>query len=127
MHKLLLVFLGSGVGGVLRYAVGGWVQRRLSGLFPLGTLVVNLTGCVLIGFLSAALAGRWLVREEHRVALLVGVLGGYTTFSTFGWETFALLNDGQMGRAAGNAALSVVGGLAAVWIGYRLGQAWLGV
>lgn len=126
MEKLALIFLGSGLGGLLRYFVGGWAQRLTAGAFPLGTLVVNLCGCLLIGFLMAALAGRWMMREEHRVALTIGLLGGFTTFSAFGWETFALINDGQYLRAAANVVLSVGLGLAAVGGGYRLAQAWLG-
>lgn len=87
MCKLVLIFVGSGLGGVLRYALGGWGQRPADGRFPLGTLIVNVSGCLLIRFLTAAFAGRVLIREEYRVALLIGVLGGYTTFSTFGLET----------------------------------------
>jgi CrcB protein len=87
MCKLVLIFVGSGLGGVLRYALGGWGQRLADGRFPLGTLIVNVSGCLLIRFLTAAFAGRVLIREEYRVALLIGVLGGYTTFSTFGLET----------------------------------------
>ncbi|MBI5864277.1 MAG: fluoride efflux transporter CrcB [Planctomycetes bacterium] len=127
MIKFALVFLGSGLGGVLRYALAGWVQRSYGGTFPLGTLTVNVLGCLAIGFLSVALTGRILVREEYRVALVVGILGGFTTFSAFGAETFALLNDGQHLRAAANVLLSVVLGLAAVWIGYRTAESLLGV
>jgi CrcB protein len=127
MLKLILVFLGSGAGGVLRYAVGSWAQRVGGGAFPLGTLAVNLAGCLLIGFVGAAFAGRAPVREEYRLALAVGLLGGFTTFSAFGFETFALLHEGHYMRAGANVFLSVAGGLAGVWAGYRLGQASLGV
>jgi CrcB protein len=124
--KLLLVFLASGVGGVLRFTIGGWVQRLGPGIFPFGTLFVNISGCLLIGLLTAAFSGRFLVREEYRIAVLVGLLGGYTTFSTFGLETFALLNDGQYLRAGVNIFASVLLGIAAAWAGYRLAEAWLG-
>ena len=127
MQKFALIFLGSGLGGVFRYALSGWVQRLAGGTFPLGTLVVNICGCLLIGFLSSALSGRWLVREDYRIALIVGILGGLTTFSAFGWETFAFLNDGQCARAAANVVLSVIVGLTAVAVGYRLAESWLGV
>ena len=126
MSKLVLIFLGSGLGGVCRYGLSGWAQRFGNGSFPLGTLTVNLLGCLVIGFLSAACSGRWLVREEYRIALIVGVIGGFTTFSAFGMETFALLNDGQYLRAAMNVASSVVLGLTAVWAGYRLAERCLG-
>lgn len=125
--KLALIFIASGVGGVCRYLLSGWAQKLANGSFPAGTLAVNVLGCLLIGFLSAAFAGRWLVREEYRVALIVGVLGGFTTFSAFGLETFALLNDGQYARAAWNVIASVGLGLASVWAGYRLAERWLGV
>jgi CrcB protein len=126
MSKVVLIFVGSGLGGVCRYALSGWAQRLGNGSFPLGTLMVNLVGCLVIGFLSAAFAGRWLVREEYRIAIIVGVIGGFTTFSAFGVETFALLNDGQYVPAVANVAASVVFGLSAVWIGYRLAERWLG-
>jgi CrcB protein len=127
MTKLLLIFIGSGAGGVLRYVLAGWTQRLANGSFPIGTLIVNITGCLLIGFLTAAFSGRVLVREEYRVAVLIGLLGGYTTFSTFGLETFALLNAGQPWRALLNVTASVTAGLAGVWTGYRLAENWLGV
>ena len=127
MLKFVLIFIGSGLGGVLRYALGGWVQRLGQGTFPVGTLAVNVSGCLLIGFLTALLSGPVLIRDEYRLALLIGVLGGYTTFSTFGWETFSLVNEGQIGQAVVNAAASVGAGVAAVWIGYRLAETWRGV
>ncbi|MCC7316652.1 MAG: fluoride efflux transporter CrcB [Planctomycetes bacterium] len=126
MNKFLLIFLGSGFGGLLRYGLSGWAQRFGNGSFPLGTLAVNLTGCLAIGFLSAAFSGRILIHEEYRIGLVVGILGGFTTFSAFGLETFALINDGQHIRATLNVILSVGVGLVAVWLGYRLAQNWLG-
>ncbi len=127
IQKLLWIFLGSGVGGVLRYTFGGLVHKVVSTAFPLGTLAVNVIGCLLIGFLTFAVRERFLIREEYSTAVLIGLLGGFTTFSTFGMETFGLLNDGQYARASLNIVLSVVGGLAAAWIGYRLAEGWLGV
>ena len=126
MAKLFLIFLGSGLGGVSRYLVSGWAQRAGNGSFPTGTLLVNILGCLAIGFLSAAFASRWLLREEFRIALIIGLIGGFTTFSAFGMETFAMLNDGQRLRAGVNVLLSVVFGLMAVWIGYRVAERWLG-
>jgi fluoride exporter len=81
----------------------------------------------LIGFLTEAFSGRILLREEHRIMITVGFIGGFTTFSTFGLETFTLLDDGQLVRATLNVVLSVGLGLIAVWFGYRLAQYWLGV
>ncbi len=127
MLKLVMIAAGGGVGALLRYAVSGWVQKLGTGSFPLGILVVNVTGCLVIGLLAARFAGPHLVREEYRLALLVGVLGAFTTFSTFGLDTFSLANEGQVRLAMLNVVLSNVCGLASVWIGYRMGEKWFGV
>jgi CrcB protein len=126
MFKLTVIFLGSGIGGVLRYGLGGWVQRMLGLTFPFGTLAVNVVGCLLIGFLGAGFAERLFVREDYRVAVLVGVLGGFTTFSAFEFETFVLISSGHYYRAVGNVVLSLGLGLMAVWMGYRVAESWLG-
>lgn len=127
MLKLILIAGGSAVGGLLRYWLGGALQRAVDIDFPLGTLVVNVLGCLAIGALAALFAGPFLVREEYRFALIVGLLGGFTTFSSFGLETFQLATAGQLARAALNVVASCVLGLAAVWIGYRLVERWIGV
>ena len=128
MVKLLWIAAGGSVGAVLRYTVSGWVQRPAGATtFPVGTLTVNVVGCLAMGLLYAAFAGHSLIREEYRLAILVGVLGGFTTFSTFGYETFALINDRQFARAAANVLLSNAAAIAAVWLGYRLGERWVGV
>ncbi|CAG0956216.1 Putative fluoride ion transporter CrcB [Phycisphaerales bacterium] len=117
MLKLVGIFLGSGAGGLLRYWLGGVVQGWWGSAFPLGTIVVNVSGCLVMGFLFAAWTGPLLVRVEVRDAVLIGVLGGYTTFSTFGRETLGLVHDGQWARAGVYVAASVVLSLAAVWLG----------
>lgn len=127
MVKLFWIAAGGGAGAVLRYLVAGLVQKFAGPSLPIGTLVVNVFGCLVIGLMTAALAGPYIVRDEYRLALLVGLLGGFTTFSTFGWETFALANDGQYRQAVLNVVLSNALGLCAVWIGYRVGEKWLGV
>src|SRR5688572_32906789 len=95
--RLLLIALGGAVGTLARDGVGaalaGPSQR---GGFAYGTLAVNLVGCFAIGLLSGWFADRWPVREEYRLALIVGVLGGFTTFSSFGWETAAMLREGRV-------------------------------
>jgi len=122
MLKLLLIAAGGATGSLSRYAVSGWGQRATQGSFPTGTLVVNLLGCLLIGFLGVLFSRYMLIREEYRLALLIGVLGGFTTLSSFGWETFALLNDGQRWQAFANVAITNVGGLGLVWVGYRIAE-----
>jgi CrcB protein len=127
MVKVLLVAAGGGFGSVCRYMVQGWGQKLANGSFPVGTLIVNVIGCLVIGGLNYAFSGPILIRQEYRIALTVGVLGGFTTFSSFGWETFALANDGQGLRAIMNLLLSVTLGFSAVMVGYRLAEKWLGV
>lgn len=127
MRILLLIAAGGALGAVLRYLVSGWGQRLTTGTFPAGTLVVNLIGCLVVGYLGALFAGPWLVRQELRIALLIGLLGGFTTFSSYAFESFALLAEGRTGPAFLNLLVSNIGGLLAVWAGYRLAQAWPGV
>ncbi len=127
LQKLLLIAFASGVGGVLRYGVMTIGQRLTEGAFPIGTLLVNVTGCLCIGLLNAAFAGPILIADQHRAALTIGLLGGFTTFSAFGWETFSLANDGQGLSAMLNLLSTVTLGFMAVWFGYRLGQRLFGV
>lgn len=123
MLKYVLIALGGGLGAVLRYVVAGWGQRLGEGVFPLGTLIVNVSGCLLIGVAAGLLAGPAIVRDEVRLALLVGFLGGFTTFSTFGLETFALLGDREWWHAAVYVGASNVLGIACVFVGYRVAVA----
>jgi CrcB protein len=127
MTNLLLIFLGAGLGGMLRYAIAGWVQALTGESFPSGTLIVNVVGCLAVGFLGAAFAGPVLIKEEYRIAILVGLLGGFTTFSTFGRETFVLAADRELLWAGMNLVLSNGLGLAAVWLGTRLAERYYGV
>jgi fluoride exporter len=127
MTKWLLIAAGGGFGSVVRYAVHSWVQRATSSNFPWGTLAVNVIGCALIGFLTATFAGPRPIREEYRLAILVGVLGGFTTFSAFGWETFSLASDRQFAYAALNIILSCGVGLFAVWAGFKTAEAVFGI
>lgn len=127
MTKLVLIAAGGGVGAVFRYLISGWVQRGVTG-FPVGTLTVNVFGCLLIGFLGAlATSSGGRLTPELRFALMIGVLGGFTTFSTFGLETIELAEEHEFVKAALYIALSNVIGLAAVWLGYRMSIAIYGV
>ena len=123
MLKLVLIALGGGAGALLRYAVQGVVQPKGS-VFPVGTLIVNISGCLVIGFLMALFTGPYVIREEYKLGIIVGVLGGYTTFSSFGWETMQLLQGRQWGIALLYVGLSVMVGLVATFAGIRLSQ-WL--
>jgi CrcB protein len=125
--KYALIMVGGAVGSLLRYILQGWGQALTNDTFPLGTLGVNVVGCFAIGFLNYLLTGPWPIRAEYRIGLLVGLLGGFTTFSSFGWETFSLANDGQGMRAMMNMLLSITVGFIAVWLGFRLAERWYGV
>lgn len=125
--RFLAIFAGGGLGALLRFGLSGFVQRMTDDAFPIGTLVVNVTGCLVIGFLGAVFTGPALVRDEWRFFLLVGLLGGFTTFSTFGFETLALMDDGEWARAGLNLVASNGLGLVAVYIGYRLAGTLQGV
>ncbi len=120
--KLIFIFLGAGVGGITRYALTGVIQNWFNPLFPFGTLIVNILGCFAIGFLAAAFAGPVLVREEYRVGILIGLLGGFTTFSAFGRETMALAADREYLYASLNIFLSNLLGLGGVWFGTILAR-----
>ncbi len=117
MNRYLLVMLGAALGGLARYVIGSVVMQRFGGRFPLGTLVVNVMGCFLIGILMPLLTERGEPRPNLRLLLVVGVLGGYTTFSSFAWESFQAMDEGSRWIGFANVALSVILGYLAVWCG----------
>jgi len=121
--KLLLIGVGGGVGSILRALVALFITERVGGTFPLATLTINVTGCLLIGLLSTVIGARWGDDQNLRAALLVGLLGGYTTFSTFGFETVTLLREQLPLQAAAYVSASVFLGVLAVWLGQRCGDA----
>lgn len=112
-----MVLLGGATGSLTRYVVGMAVMTRLATRFPLGTMIINISGCFLIGILMTLFAERTQPHPNWRLALVVGFLGGYTTFSSFEWETLALVKDGGQWLALLNIAGSVVLGYGAVWLG----------
>jgi len=119
--SMTFLFLGGGVGTMLRFAVVSAVREMWHPEhFPLGTLAVNVAGCLAIGALWQALAGPWAIREELRVALIVGLLGGFTTFSSFGLETIQMWSREHYARAILYVVLSNGLGIAAVFLGMRL-------
>ena len=123
MLLILLVGVGGFVGAVMRYLITTWVQDALHTFsLPYGTLTVNIVGCLLIGLLAGLSESRNLLGPETRALILVGVLGGFTTFSTFGYETVQLLRDGESLAAFSNVGLQLCLGLVAVWIGYSVSQ-----
>jgi len=119
--KLLLIGVGGFIGSVFRYAVGGAVQTLSQSVaFPYGTLAVNILGCFCMGILSELVDTRALISTDTRAFLIVGILGGFTTFSAFGNETMNLIRDGEAALALINVGTQVLLGLGAVWLGYTL-------
>jgi CrcB protein len=114
------VMLGSALGGGARYFLSGAIANLFGETFPFGTLIVNVTGCFLIGFFATLTGpdGRILVRTEGRQFFMTGICGGYTTFSSFSLQTLNLARDGEMALAGANIAMSIVFCLIAVWAGY---------
>lgn len=118
MFNILFVGVGGFIGSVLRYAVAGWVQQLSRSLdFPYGTLMVNLIGCFVIGFLGELAEARGIFASETRLLIFIGLLGGFTTFSSFGNDTLNLVRSGQMFNALTNVAVNVILGLLLVWLG----------
>ncbi len=123
MLKVLLVGAGGFLGSISRYAAGGFIHRLLdSPWFPYGTATVNILGCFIIGFLGGLIETRQFFTPEIRLFLMVGFLGGFTTFSSFGYETMTLVRDAQMFAAFSNIILQLVLGLSAVWFGFNLSR-----
>lgn len=122
MTRVALVFLGGGLGAACRYGLSGLVYRIAGENFPHGTLVVNLLGCLLIGLLMAVFEDRFLVAPALRIFLTIGVLGGFTTFSTFSYETVQLLSAGRLLAGGLNVVLSAAGCVVAAWCGMLLGK-----
>jgi len=117
----LLIGSGGFAGALLRSGLSGFVYRQVPlSTFPYGTLVVNLVGCFFIGGFTGLVEARQLFGPELRTFVLIGLLGGFTTFSTFGFESFALLRDGEVERGLAYIALHLILGLTLVWVGYSL-------
>jgi CrcB protein len=123
MEKLIWVGTGGFIGSAARYALGGVLARaRSGGAFPIETLIINVLGCVAIGGLAGLAETRGLFAGTTRVFLFIGVLGGFTTFSAFGYETFQLLRDGQWLTAALSVSSQIVLGIGGVWAGHGLAR-----
>ena len=120
MLKYVLIAVGGRAGPVLRYWLHDLIQRASGGRFPLGTLSIKLTGSLVLGALAAVFLTHTDIREEYRLGLTVGVLGGFTTFSTFSLETFKLIEAGSLGMALGYVLASCAGGVLASSAGYWL-------
>lgn len=114
------IAIGSALGGVARYWLGGLIDMRIGETFPWGTIIVNITGSFVIGFFATMTGpdGRWLVGSTARQFVMIGICGGYTTFSSFSLQTLNLARDGEFLYAGWNIVVSVVFCLLAVWLGH---------
>lgn len=122
MIRYLVVLVGGGAGALARYVAASAIMTRFGGKFPLGTLVINVTGSFLIGFLMTLLTERLHLDPVWRLLLVVGFLGGYTTFSSFEWETFTAVREGALWNGMLNVVSSVMLGYVAVWLGVFLAR-----
>jgi CrcB protein len=118
MLHILIVAAGGALGSVARYGLSGLVHRYVQGTFPWGTLAVNVLGCLAIGVALHHIQDRQSLGPNARLFLTIGILGGFTTFSSFGYETVQLAAGGQWGAALGNILGNVALGLGAVWLGW---------
>ena len=125
MQTYLLIGLGGALGSMARHWCNGLAAAALGIAFPWGTLIINVLGSMVIGFAAAAMGagGRFPVSNEARLFLMVGICGGYTTFSAFSLQTLTLLQNGEVLPATGNIGLSVILCLIGVWLGYAAGMA----
>ena len=123
MLKIILIGLAGLAGTLLRYWLSGLVARQYGETFPWGTIAVNLVGCLVTGAVFNLTEERFLVNPTLRTVILIGLLGGFTTFSSYGLQTFTLLRDGEFGLATLNVGVSNALGLLMVWLGYAVVRA----
>jgi CrcB protein len=122
MPRIFSVAIGGGLGAVLRYLVQGWTQNRLGASFPYGTLLVNISGALLIGLLMTVFLEHAEISPQWRVFLVIGVLGGYTTFSSLTWEAYQLFAVGSVAQGCLYVGGSFFGGMIGLLAGVILGR-----
>ena len=118
--RIFWIMVFGAIGTLARYALHGLVQFRTPGTFPTGTLAVNLSGCFFLGLIGEFTLNHLVISPDWRMAITIGFFGGFTTFSSFGWETIKMLEDGEWQRAALYVAISVSAGLLLTWMGIRV-------
>ncbi|MDF2930452.1 fluoride efflux transporter CrcB [Anaerospora sp.] len=122
MLEVILVTIGGGIGSASRYLVSTWAAARFGADFPYGTLIVNVVGCFIIGAFMTVATERLIVSPYWRLFVTVGIVGGFTTFSSFSYETLHLLQEADALRAFYNVSLNVLVGFSATWLGIGLAR-----
>lgn len=122
MLNYILVSAGAAIGGAIRYGISGYIQKNISVIFPYGTLVVNIAGSFILGIIMFYFNDKEIIGNELRLFLTVGLCGGFTTFSTFSYETLMLFRDSEIGLAFYNIALNLVLSLLGIYIAYLISK-----
>ncbi|MFZ4621394.1 MAG: fluoride efflux transporter CrcB [Bacteroidota bacterium] len=122
MEKYLFIGLGGFLGSIARFGIASFIQNKTESLFPYGTMAVNIAGCFIIGLLMTLFQERIIVSQNIRLFLVIGILGGFTTFSSFSYDTFAMMKSGNLFGAGLNAGMSLFGCLVATWVGFYVGE-----
>jgi len=122
MEKFVFIGLGGFLGSIARYGLTSLVQTKTESIFPYGTMLVNILGCFIIGLLMTLFQERIVVSQNIRLFLIIGILGGFTTFSSFSYDTFAMMKTGNFLGAGLNAGVSLFGCLIATWFGFYIGE-----
>ncbi len=121
--RIVLLLIFGGLGTLARYGLDGFIQYRVGAKFPAGILVINLLGCLMLGIIGEYGLRHTSLPPDWRIGLTTGLMGGFTTFSTFSWDAVHMLEDGQWARGLSYIFASVLGGLVAMVAGMRLGNA----
>jgi CrcB protein len=121
--RIIFLIIFGAVGTLARYGLDGWIQYRVGSVFPAGTLTINLLGCLILGVIGQFSLNHITVSPDLRIGLTIGLMGGFTTFSTFGWDTVRMLEEGEWSKASLYVGASVLGGLIALMLGMRMGDA----
>ena len=120
--RIIFLLIFGGAGTLARYGLDGWIQYRTGPSFPCGILIVNLLGCFLLGTIGQYGLNHLSISPDLRIGLTTGLMGGFTTFSTFGWDSVRMLEQGEWQRALLYIGASVIGGLVTMMLGMRLGD-----
>ena len=121
--RIILLIVFGAAGTLARYGLDGWIQYRVGSPFPAGTLTINVLGCLCLGIIGRFSLNHITVSPDLRIGLTIGLMGGFTTFSTFGWDAVRMLEEGQWTKASIYVGASVLGGLIAMMLGMRVGDA----